>query len=117
MEEQTYTDTERRQFVRMDYTTPLAYKVCKQETLSKILEGYTVDISQAGLLCNLKDWVNIDDVMWLSFERSVLRIFVELEKRSLIYQNGVIGKVVRILNNDNGSYNVGVQFLTREEKI
>jgi c-di-GMP-binding flagellar brake protein YcgR len=117
MEEQAYTDTERRQFIRMGYTVPLAYKVCKQETLSKILEGYTVDISQSGLQCNLKDGVKIDDVMWLSFERSVLRIFQELEKRSLIYQNGVIGKVVRIMDNDNGSYNVGLQFLTREEKI
>ncbi|MBU0503581.1 MAG: PilZ domain-containing protein [Candidatus Omnitrophota bacterium] len=115
--EEAHTDIERREFVRIDYTVPLAYKVCKQETLSKILEGYTVDISQSGLQCNLKDWVNINDILWLSFEKSILRIFEELEKRSLIYQSGVIGKVVRIMNNENGSYNVGLQFLTREEKI
>jgi hypothetical protein len=107
---------ERRKFVRLDYTTPLALKVCKKATVSRILEGYTADISQIGLLCKIKERVKKNDLLWLSFDRATLTICAEIEKRSLIYQNGVIGKVVRVSRAKNGLYSVGIQFLTREEK-
>jgi len=112
----SYTGLERREFLRLDYATPLAYKVCKQETISKLLEGYTVNISEAGLLCNIKDMVKPEDILWLSFDKSILIICEEIESRTLIYQNGIIGKVVRIENNINGTFSVGVKFITREEK-
>ena len=35
----------------------------------------------------------------------------------MIYQNGIIGKVVRTEVRPDGSCEVGVQFITREEKI
>ncbi|MCM8795615.1 MAG: PilZ domain-containing protein [Candidatus Omnitrophica bacterium] len=113
---QIYQGPERRQFIRLDYVSPLNYKVCKKETISKLLEGYTTNISQAGLLCSIKDRVSKNDILWLSFDRSTLEICQELEKRSLIYQNGVIGKVVRVERKKNNTYAVGVQFITREEK-
>jgi len=111
-----YKGEERRNFMRLDYRIPLAYKVCREETIEKLLQGYTADISQSGLLCNIKDRVNKDDILWLSFDRSTLNIFGEVERRSLIYQNGIIGKVVRIEQRNDDTYNVGVQFITREEK-
>ena len=111
-----FTGTDRREFMRLDCSSPLAYKVCKQETLTKLLEGYTVNVSQAGLLCTLNDKVKLEDVLWLSFDKSVLFTCEQIEKRSLIYQSGVIGRVVRIDDRDNGTFDVGVRFLTREEK-
>ena len=114
--ENYFSGPEKREYVRLEYSKPLAYKVCKQETLTKIFEGYTVNVSQIGLLCNLKDKVKIDDILWLSFDRNILIICKEVEKNSMIYQNGVIGKVVRVNNDPNGSFDVGVKFLTREEK-
>ncbi|MFA5356032.1 MAG: PilZ domain-containing protein [Candidatus Omnitrophota bacterium] len=111
-----YCGEERRDFMRMDHITPLAYKVCRQDTINKLLQGYTSDISRSGLLCNIKDRVNKDDILWLSFERGTLNILEELEKKSLIYQNGIIGKVVRIEDRGDTTYNVGVQFITRQEK-
>ena len=114
--DRAYKGPERRQFTRLDYATPVAYKVCKEETISKLLEGYTSNISQSGLLCNLKDRVNKNDILWLSFERSVLNMFEELDKRSLIYQNGIVGKVVRTAHRSDNTYEVGVCFITREEK-
>ena len=60
--------------------------------------------------------MNKDDILWLSFDRGTLNIFEEIESRSLIYQNGIIGKVVRIEQRNDDTYNVGVQFITREEK-
>lgn len=110
-----YTGKERRKFMRLDFTTPLAYKVCKPETISKLLQGYTADISESGLLCNIKDKVSEGDILWLSFDRATLSMCAELERQSLIYQNGVIGKVVRIDPRQSG-FNVGIQFITREEE-
>lgn len=107
---------ERREFVRLDYVMPLAYKVCKEETITKLLKGYTANVSQTGLLCNIKDKIEIDSIVWLSFDRGILSICEEIEKRSLIYQNGIIGKVVRMEHNQDGTYGIGVKFLTREEK-
>ncbi|MDD2679752.1 MAG: PilZ domain-containing protein [Candidatus Omnitrophica bacterium] len=107
---------ERREFTRFDYATPLAYKVCKKETLTKLLKGYTSNISPAGLLCNVRETVNPEDVLWLSFDRGVLSVCAELEKRVFIYQNGIIGKVVRVEAKGYDNYDVGIKFLTREEQ-
>lgn len=111
-----YKGRERRQFVRLDYMTPLAYKVCKKNTVSCLLQGYTSNVSKAGLLCSIKDKVKKNDILWISFDRDTLSICQGLEKRSLVYQNGILGKVVRAKHKRGGSYNVGLQFITREEK-
>lgn len=111
-----YKGPERRNFVRLDFTAPLALKVVKQETISKLLSGYTSDVSESGLLCKVNENVQKDDLLWLSFDRATLSICEELEKRALIYQGGVVGKVVRVHGEENGSFEVGVQFITREEK-
>ncbi|MBI5145007.1 MAG: PilZ domain-containing protein [Candidatus Omnitrophica bacterium] len=111
-----YHGAERRQFIRLEYTAPLAYKICKKGTVSKLVSGYTADISQSGLLCRIKDKVNKNDLLWLSFNRDTLDICQDIEKRSLIYQNGIIGKVVRVKPQGKDDYRVGIQFITREEK-
>ena len=95
---------------------PLAYKVCKEETITKLMEGYTANISESGLLCSIKDKVIEGDILWLSFDRSTLSMCTQLESKSLIYQSGIIGKVVRLEPSENDVFHVGIQFLTREEK-
>ena len=107
---------DRREFVRLEYSKPLAYKVCKAEIISKLFNGYTMNVSQTGLLCNIRDQVKVEDILWLSFNKSDLEICHEVEKRSFIYQNGIIGKVVRIDRKENGTFDVGVNLITREEK-
>lgn len=111
-----YKGPERRKFTRLSYSTPLDYKVCKKQTISSLLKGYTSNISKAGLLCNIKERVKKDDILWLSFDRGTLNFCEDLDKRSFIYQNGIIAKVARIEHKTDGSYDVGVHFLTREEK-
>jgi hypothetical protein len=111
-----YSGPERRQFLRLDYVTPLGCKVCKKKTISKLLKGYTSNVSETGMLCSIKEKVSKDDILWVSFDRGTLSICEEVEKKALIYQNGVIGKVVRIVRRNGGAFDVGVHFLTREEK-
>ena len=116
MTKEKYHGIERRNFIRLEHVSPLSYKVCKPEIIAKLLEGYTGDVSEAGLFCTLQHKVNLGEILWLSFDRSTLIVCEELEKRSLIYQNGVIGKVVRVKKEGADSYNVGVRFITREER-
>jgi c-di-GMP-binding flagellar brake protein YcgR len=111
-----YKGQERRKFVRLDYVTPLAFKVCKKDTVSQLLEGYTCDISEGGIRFNIKEGVQKNNIIWLSFDRSILDICREIENRCLIYQNGILGKVVWAQRRSEHVYDVGVQFLTREEK-
>lgn len=111
-----YGGLERRKFARLDYIAPLNYKICKEQTLSNLLQGYTINISEAGLLCKIKDKVKKNDILWFAFDRGVLSFCEELEKRSFIYQNGIIAKVTRIESKPDGNYEVGVNFIVRKEK-
>ncbi|MCG8431047.1 MAG: PilZ domain-containing protein [Candidatus Omnitrophica bacterium] len=111
-----YEGQERREFSRIDHASPLSFKVCKEETVSRLLEGYTANVSEAGLFCTLKQPVQMDDILWLAFDRSTLECCSGLEKRALIYQNGVIGRVVRVESVEGDAFKVGIQFITREEK-
>lgn len=114
--EENYNGQERRESLRIDYVVPLGCKVCKKETISKLLEGYIANISSAGLWCNIKDKVSQDDILWLGFDRQTLDIYEEIEKKVFIYQNGIIGKVVRIHPREFDTYDVGIRFITREER-
>ncbi len=91
------------------------YKVCKKSTISKMMKGYTHNISSAGLMCNLQDRVPKDSILWLQLDPGALNLCEEIERRSVIIQRGVLGKVVWEKKEDNG-YDIGVCFLTREEK-
>jgi len=115
MDEQ-YIGPERRQFVRLEYVTPLDFKVCKKETISKLLQGYTSNVSKTGLLCTIKQKVEPDDILWLVFDRDTLSVCKDAEKSSIVYQNGIIGKVVRVELKEDNTHRVGIHFITREEK-
>lgn len=115
-QKKAFKGKERREFARLDYIRPIALKVCKKKTISTLLNGYSANISQNGLFCNIKEKVNKDDILWLSFDRATLSICEEMDKRNMIYQNGILGKVVRIERKRDRTYNVGIQFITREEK-
>ena len=114
--EKEYKGPERREFVRIKLATPLDYKVCKKETIHKLLKGYTSNISQTGILINIKEKVDKDDILWLAFDRATLGFCEELEKMAMIYQGGIIGKAVRVQPKGDGTYYVGIKFVTREEK-
>lgn len=108
---------ERRSVVRITCQTPLTFKVCKEETISKIMAGYTQNISPDGLRCTISENVPIGCVLWLKLDKDALTLCEEIEKRSVILQQGILGKVVWVEKQGEGSFNIGLQFITREEKI
>jgi hypothetical protein len=107
---------DRRSFARLEYSVPLNFKVCSKDTISRLCAGYSVNISQSGIFCNIAEKVNTDDILWLSFDRATLDFCRELEKSALIYQSGIIGNVTRVEAEDTGGYKIGVRFITRQEK-
>ncbi|MCU0665941.1 MAG: PilZ domain-containing protein [Candidatus Omnitrophica bacterium] len=107
---------ERRSSSRLTYVTPLNYKVCSKETIDKLFNGYTLNVSEAGLLCNIKEKVAKDDILWLSFDKGTLSVCTEMDRKSLVYQNGVLALVVRVDDKVPEGYDVGVRFLIREEQ-
>lgn len=114
--DEIYAGPEQRKFLRLNHTRPLNYKICNKETISKLLQGYTANISQSGILCNIKEEVKSDDILWLSFDRETLDICKDIERSTLVYQGGIIGKVVRVEKAQDVSFDVGLQFITREEE-
>jgi len=107
---------ERRQFVRFDFVNPLAFKVCKKKTVTQLLDGYTSNVSRGGLRCNIKQCIPKNSILWLSFDRGLLEVCRNIENKCLIYQNGILGKVVWSKKRVNSAYDIGVRFITREEK-
>ena len=71
---------------------------------------------QQSLCRSAEEKVKKEDVLWLSFDRDTLDICAQMEKRALVYQNGIVGKVARVFSENDGIWHVGVQFITREEK-
>ncbi len=113
---ETYEGSERRNFLRLSYKAPLMFKICKKKTFSKLMQGYTHDISQAGLKCNLQTKVPLNAILWLRLDMGALSMCEEIERRCTIVQHGILGKVVWTKEKKNESYDVGVCFVTREEK-
>ncbi|MCM8801566.1 MAG: PilZ domain-containing protein [Candidatus Omnitrophica bacterium] len=111
-----YKGPERRRFTRIDYAVPLDYRICKRSTIQKLLQGYTSNISEAGIMCQINQKVKPNDLLWLSFNRNTLSICEQLEKNCFIYQSGIIGKVVWVKKKTKDKYNVGLRFITRQEK-
>ena len=107
---------ERRSVVRVVCQTPLTFKICKEETILKIMEGYTQDISPDGVRCVISEDVPVGCTLWLKLDRDALTMCEEIEKRAVILQHGVLGKVVWIEKQRDRKFEVGLQFLTRAEK-
>lgn len=107
---------ERRAVIRIRCQSPLQFKVCKEETISKIMEGYTRDVSGDGLRCNISQEVPEGCTLWLQLDPDALSLCEEIEKRSVILQHGILGKVIWIDKKNEHKYEVGLQFIVREER-
>jgi len=66
-----YRGPERRHFVRLEYVTPLAYKICNKETIARLLQGYVSNVSEAGLLCNITE--RVDGTIYCGFPLTGIR--------------------------------------------
>ena len=121
----TYADSERREFFRLNYKTPIQFKSYEGKELRKTaklvgpLDGTTRNISQNGVLFQTEENPpQLSSIVWMNLDMRTLKICQEIEAKALIFNNGVLGKVVRVEEDteNNNAYDVGVCFLRKEQR-
>lgn len=108
---------ERRSAVRISCQTPLTFKVCKNETISKIMEGYTKNVSHVGIQCTIPQEVPVGCTLWLKLDKDALILCEEIDRQAVILQQGILGKVIWVNKIEDNKFDIGLQFITREEKF
>lgn len=108
---------EKREFFRLNYASGMHFKMFQPENREAV--ATSKNISQSGVLFQTQaDPPPISTILWMDLDIRTLMICQEIESRALIFNNGILGKVVRVEENTrNGSaYDVGVCFLTRDQQ-
>ncbi len=111
---------EKREFLRVDYETPLNFKLLAGERFMAKADIISKNISASGLLFRTTKEASIpalSSVVWIELDPRMMNICEEIEKDLVTHNNGVFGRVVRIAEGKPGeSYDIGVCFL-RKSKI
>ena len=104
---------ERREFFRVPYTSSLRYKAYAE----KGSNGTAQNISESGILFQTEqEPPKLSSIVWLNLDIRTLKICQEIESKALIFNNGILGKVVRVEEDSEKSYDVGVCFLRKDQK-
>lgn len=109
---------ERRDFFRINFNTPVEYKTYAGSEPVRGAAGRSQNISQSGILFQTDtNPPALSSVVWMNLDIRTLRICQEIERRALIFNNGLLGRVVRVEENPKtDNYEIGVCFLTQEQK-
>ncbi len=108
---------EKRDFFRINFNSPVEYKSYTGSEPVRA-SGRSQNISQSGILFQTEtNPPALSSVVWMNLDIRTLRICQEIERRALIFNNGILGRVVRVEENPKSDiYEVGVCFLTQAEK-
>ena len=110
---------ERREFFRIAFSTPLKFKNCAVQDHSLLFPGTTENVSETGILFQTKNNPpQLSSIVWMALDIRTLKICKEIESRALIFNNGVLGRVVRVEEDleNRHVYDVGVCFLKKSQK-
>jgi hypothetical protein len=120
-----YTGKERREFLRYDCDKPIQFKIVdpakkkakKTNLISKIIGATSKNLSASGILfmSQLGRIPEIASLVVIDLDYRTVGICKEIEKRALILDNKIVGRVVRIEDNEDGTCDVGVAFVTRAD--
>ncbi len=118
---ETYSGAERREFLRYGYEKPVRYKVVSspnsKNATSKFVDALSKNLSASGILFTTNVLPEISSILTLELDYRTTRICQEIEGRALILKDKLLGKVVRIEDNEDGRFSVGVAFITKTENI
>jgi hypothetical protein len=112
---------ERREFFRLKYEVPVEFKAYSNAGSAKgpAANGVSQNISQSGILFQIdKEPPKISSILWMNLDIRTLKICQEIERRAIVLNNGVLGRVVRVEEDaqNNHVYDIGVCFLTQDQK-
>jgi hypothetical protein len=109
---------ERRAFFRLDWRHPVKFRLI-QNSEDEVRLATTSNISASGILFQSRFVVPPSSVLWMDLDWRTLRICREIEDRALVFEKGLLGRVVRVEENpeDRGTYEIGVCFMRRGDRI
>ena len=106
-------EKDRREFFRVPYTSTLQYKAYAD----KGSVARAQNISQSGILFQTEqEPPKLSSIVWLNLDIRTLKICQEIESKALVFNNGILGKVVRVEEDADKSYDVGVCFLRKDQR-
>ena len=114
-----YAGKERREFFRYRHEGQAHFKEIspKDWSLSDLARAATRNLSVSGMLFTSEYPPRMSSIILLDVDYRTTKICEEIEERALIVNNRLLGKVVRIEDNDNGSYDIGVAFIKKSEDL
>jgi len=105
--------SDRREFFRLDFRGPVKFRLV-QHPRNDLLLGTTANVSQSGVLFRSKVLPKIASILWMNMDLRTLQICQEIEKRALVHNNGILGRVVRVEEDrETDTYRIGVCFVTK----
>jgi len=112
---------DKREFLRYRCDKPLHFEILlspkDNSPASKLLGGISKNLSASGILFASDECPEISSLLALDLDYRTTSICQEIEEKTLLAGNRLIGKVVRIEEKDGGAYNVGVAFIKKSEKL
>lgn len=114
---------EKREFLRMDYSRPLTYKIIGQlkrkDFASEIMTAVSKNLSASGILfiTKVSKVPKIASLVVLDLDYRTASVCREIESKALVLDNKIVGRVVRIEDNEDNTCGVGVAFVKRSEPM
>lgn len=111
---------ERREFIRYRYDKEMRYDILdlsKKDCHSGFQQAISSNLSASGILFNTKGsgLPSMSSLIVLELDYRTAEICKEIEENIVIVDNKLLGRVVRIEENDDGSYGIGVAFIKKSD--
>jgi len=120
----TASGKERREFLRFSYNESIRYSIIKEcrekDFSSDLMNAISKNLSASGILfvTSIGNEPGISRLLVLDLDFKTTNICREIEERALILgDNKLIGKVVRIEDNEDGTCSVGVAFVKKTDAL
>lgn len=111
----------KREFVRYGYSKPVNFKILlspkQNKSASKLVSGISKNLSVSGILFKSDHLPEISSILELDLDYRTTGICHEIEENALTINNKLIGKVVRIEEDEDGKYNIGVAFIKKTDEL
>ena len=111
-----FQNGDRREFFRVDFRRPVKFRQV-QDSEDHLKIATIENISQSGILFKTRILPQLSSVLWMDMDFRTLNICREIEDNVLIYESGILGRVVRIevYDEENKADDVGVCFLRKTD--
>lgn len=112
---------EKREYLRYRCDKPVDFKILASPKdsgeASKFVSGISKNLSASGILFSSTQIPEISSVLALDLDYRTTNLCREIEEHVLIVDTKLIGKVVRIEQNDDGSFDIGVAFIKKSDQL